>query len=69
MKAVVFDAGRPVLVDRPDPVPGPGEAVVRVTLAGICGTDLEIVSGEFGSPPPRLTAAGSRQAARRSAAQ
>jgi len=27
--------------------PAPGEAVVRVTLAGICGTDLELVRGYY----------------------
>jgi len=29
----------------PQPQPGPDEALVRVTLAGICSTDLEIVKG------------------------
>jgi threonine dehydrogenase-like Zn-dependent dehydrogenase len=33
------------VVERPEPVPGRGEAVVRVALAGICGTDLEIARG------------------------
>ena len=32
----------------PDPAPGPGEALVRVTLAGICNTDLELVRGYMG---------------------
>jgi threonine dehydrogenase-like Zn-dependent dehydrogenase len=27
------------------PRPGPGEALIRVTLAGICGTDLQILKG------------------------
>ena len=27
------------------PVPGPGEALVRVSMAGICNTDLEIAKG------------------------
>jgi threonine dehydrogenase-like Zn-dependent dehydrogenase len=34
--------------DVPDPAPGPGEALVRVRLAGICRTDLEIVRGYMG---------------------
>lgn len=31
--------------DLPDPRPGPGEAVIRVLAAGICGTDLELGRG------------------------
>ncbi len=31
--------------DYPDPIPGPDEALVRVRLAGICTTDLEMVKG------------------------
>jgi len=29
------------------PRPGPGEAVIRITLTTICGTDLHIVRGEY----------------------
>ncbi|MBI2179025.1 MAG: alcohol dehydrogenase catalytic domain-containing protein [Candidatus Tectomicrobia bacterium] len=32
----------------PEPRPGPGEALVRVRLAGICATDLEILKGYMG---------------------
>ena len=47
MKAVVIDsaARRVVVADRPMPQPGPDEALVKVRLAGICGTDLEMVQG------------------------
>lgn len=31
--------------DYPQPVPGPGEALIQVLLAGICNTDLEIQRG------------------------
>ncbi|HRQ41896.1 MAG TPA: alcohol dehydrogenase catalytic domain-containing protein [Chloroflexota bacterium] len=31
--------------DFPQPTPAPGEALIRVRLAGICTTDLEIVKG------------------------
>ena len=46
MKAVYFD-GSALGYDPefPDPV---GESVVRVSLAGICGTDLQMVSGYMG---------------------
>lgn len=33
------------LQELPQPQPGPGEALIRVTLAGICGTDLQILRG------------------------
>jgi len=33
--------------DVPTPEPPPGEALVRVLLAGVCNTDLELVSGYY----------------------
>ena len=45
MRAVILEDGRPTLVERPEPLPREGEAVIRVVLAGICGTDLEIARG------------------------
>lgn len=38
--------------DRPDVVPGPGEVRIRPAAVGICGTDLHILDGSFGSRPP-----------------
>jgi L-iditol 2-dehydrogenase len=38
----------------PDPVPGPGEAVLEVIGAGICGTDLHIWKGEYQTVPPAI---------------
>ena len=47
MKALYFD-GRLALREVERPQPGPGEALIRVTLAGICGTDREILKGYSG---------------------
>lgn len=46
MKALLKSAAEPGLdlVDVPDPVVGPGEALIRVLRTGICGTDLHIAS-------------------------
>lgn len=38
----------PRLRDVPLPEPAPGEALVRVTLAGVCNTDLELIRGYMG---------------------
>ena len=45
MKAISFDRGEVCLVDRALPEPGPGEALVRVLLAGICATDIQLLHG------------------------
>ncbi len=37
-----------VLKDVPQPEPKAGEVLIRVTLAGICGTDLQILRGYHG---------------------
>ncbi|MBF0308324.1 MAG: alcohol dehydrogenase catalytic domain-containing protein [Magnetococcales bacterium] len=49
MTGVIFD-GNELRVDTrlPMPVPAPGEALVKVTLAGVCRTDQEIVRGYGG---------------------
>jgi threonine dehydrogenase-like Zn-dependent dehydrogenase len=44
MKALRFENHELTLADVPAPQPG-SEALVRVTLAGICNTDVEIVRG------------------------
>ena len=44
MQALVFD-GDVKLVDLPVPAPQAGEALLRVRVAGICGTDLHISQG------------------------
>ncbi len=53
MKAAVYrGAGRVLIEERPKPVPGPGEALVRVTTTSICSTDLRILQG-LGPHVPR----------------
>jgi threonine dehydrogenase-like Zn-dependent dehydrogenase len=47
MKALCFD-GMLAVRDVPAPEPGPGEALVRVRMAGICNTDVEIARGYMG---------------------
>ena len=48
MRANVFrGVGRFGIEEVPRPRAGPGEAVIRVTLTTICGTDLHIVRGEY----------------------
>lgn len=48
MRAATFQApGRIELVDKPVPVPGPLDALVRITTTTICGTDVHILKGEY----------------------
>lgn len=48
--AVTTGAGRPLVVEeRDDPVPGPGELLVRVGACGICGSDLHMAE-HIGTP-------------------
>lgn len=37
--------------DVPDPAPSAGDMVVDGLAVGVCGTDREIVAGEYGRPP------------------
>lgn len=48
MRALVFGHALELRDSHPDPVPVPGESIVRVKLAGICGTDLELARGYMG---------------------
>ncbi|KRF34201.1 glucose 1-dehydrogenase [Nocardioides sp. Soil805] len=38
--------------DVPDPEPAAGELLVRGLAVGVCGTDMEIVRGDYGWAPP-----------------
>lgn len=48
MKAVVFDETLRLEKDYKKPTPQKGEALIKVTLAGICNTDYEITKGYMG---------------------
>lgn len=48
MRAVVFHGTNDIRLEHvPKPKPAAGEALIRVTLTTICGTDLHIVRGEY----------------------
>src|SRR5205823_5056737 len=47
-----LQSGSARLVEVADPVRGEGEVLVETLFVGVCGTDLEIVSGEYGWAPP-----------------
>lgn len=47
MKALWLEEGALSVREVEVPTPGPGEALVRVRLSGICGTDLELVRGYY----------------------
>jgi alcohol dehydrogenase len=48
MRALVFRGPNQIALERvPIPRPGVGEAVIRVTLTTICGTDVHILKGEY----------------------
>jgi len=53
MRAMLLDFPGPIgekplkLVDLPPPAPGPGQVLIRVSVCGICHTDLHTVEGEL----------------------
>jgi propanol-preferring alcohol dehydrogenase len=78
MRAMVLErAGEPLrLTELPDPVPGPGQVLIRVRACGVCRTDLHILDGELAEPKLPLvpghqivgTVAGAGEGAERFAA-
>src|SRR3954468_3025523 len=70
MRAAVIHAGRIEIEERPDPVPGDGEILIRVRAAGINGADLHQRVGNYPPPPgatdvPGLECAGETEDGRR----
>jgi alcohol dehydrogenase len=52
MRAAVFEQKNKIAIrEVPKPIPGPGEALIRVTLTTICGTDVHILRGEYPVKP------------------
>jgi alcohol dehydrogenase len=52
MRALVFRGPNQIGIEQVSvPHPGPGEAIIRVTLTTICGTDLHILKGEYPVEP------------------
>lgn len=52
LRKLTADAHDLELADVPEPQPGPGQARIAVTGAGMCGTDLHILHGDYSSRPP-----------------
>jgi L-iditol 2-dehydrogenase len=52
LRKLTADATTLTLTEVPVPEPGPGEVRLAVTGAGMCGTDLHILEGDYGSRPP-----------------
>ena len=50
MRALVHDTHLKLIADLSPPKPPPDEALIRVLLAGICNTDLEIMRGYVSAP-------------------
>ena len=53
-RIVSFEEDRQPLepVDLPDPAPGEGEILIKVSVCGVCHTELDEIEGR--TPPPRL---------------
>jgi glucose 1-dehydrogenase len=52
LTVIPLQAGSAAVVDMPEPEPGPGDLLVDGIALGVCGTDREIMGGEYGWAPP-----------------
>ncbi|MEM7461277.1 MAG: alcohol dehydrogenase catalytic domain-containing protein [Pseudomonadota bacterium] len=50
----LIETGNIRTVEVPDPKPSPGEILIKVEAAGICGTDRHLFRGEFPSVPGKI---------------
>ena len=48
------------LDERPDPAPQAGWTLIEAVALGVCGTDRDIIAGDYGWAPPGEEPAGSR---------
>lgn len=48
MRAIVFDGTLRLRDDYPEPQPKKNEALIRISCAGVCSTDIEITKGYMG---------------------
>jgi propanol-preferring alcohol dehydrogenase len=56
MRAALLECfGEPLTVrDVPEPVPGPGQILIRVEACGLCHSDLHVARGEWEGLQPRM---------------
>lgn len=50
MKAARLEQGKLLIRDEPMPTPGEGEALVRISAAGVCHSDLHMARGDWFGP-------------------
>lgn len=50
--AQIIEPGVAQVIEVPVPKPGPGEVLIKVAAAGICGTDVHIYHGEYEATYP-----------------
>ncbi len=50
MKAAILDKGKVIIRDVPKPSPGYEEALIRISVTGVCHSDVHLVKGDW----PRL---------------
>jgi propanol-preferring alcohol dehydrogenase len=54
MKAARLEEGVLQIKDFPSPTPGPEDALIRMSSAGVCHSDLHIVRGDWAGVPPNM---------------
>ena len=52
LTVVPLQAGSAALSDMPEPPESDGPVLVETLAIGVCGTDIEILTGQYGWPPP-----------------